>query len=57
MGYFNAKVGEDNIGMECIMGRQDRGVRNDNGERLVVSECKAVWLLEEQYSSIRIYIP
>jgi hypothetical protein len=58
MGDMNAKVGEKRIGMECIMGRQGRGVRNDNGQHLVYF-CmhKSLVIGGTIYSSIRIYIP
>jgi hypothetical protein len=34
-GDFNAKVGQDNYGMEAVMGKHGMGVRNNNRERLV----------------------
>jgi hypothetical protein len=46
MGYMNAKVRDDNIGLESMMVQQGEGVRNDNGERLV----NTIWLLWELYS-------
>ena len=33
-GYFNAKIGSDNIGYEEVMGQHGPGIMNDNGERL-----------------------
>lgn len=35
MGDLNAKVGNDNQGVENIMGRHGIGTRNENGERLI----------------------
>ena len=35
MGDMNAKVGEDNTGLEYVMGQQGKGIRNNNGDRLV----------------------
>ena len=35
MGDLNAKVGEDNIRNERVMGKQGLGIRNDNGERFI----------------------
>ena len=35
VGDMNAKVEEDNTGLEYVMGQQGKGVRNNNGERLV----------------------
>ncbi|GFS14922.1 craniofacial development protein 2-like [Elysia marginata] len=35
MGDLNAKVGSDNTGFEKYMGKQGRGVRNQNGERFL----------------------
>ena len=34
MGDLNAKIGADNTGYECIMGRHGLGQMNENGERL-----------------------
>ena len=34
MGDFNAKIGNDNIGYQEVMGQHWLGVMNDNGERL-----------------------
>ena len=34
MGDMNAKVGEDNLDMEGVMGKHGLGNINDNGERL-----------------------
>jgi hypothetical protein len=34
MGDFNAKVGEDNVGVERAMGREGVDTMNENGERL-----------------------
>ena len=35
MGDFNAKISNDNTGLETVMGREGIGERNDNGERFV----------------------
>ena len=35
IGDMNAKVGEDNTGFEYVMEKKGKGVRNNNGERLV----------------------
>ena len=35
MGDMNAKVGEDNTGLEYVMGQPGKGIRNNNGDRLV----------------------
>lgn len=35
IGDWNAKVGDDNTGMEMVMGRYGYGERNDRGERLI----------------------
>lgn len=35
MGDFNAQIGNDNSGMEHIMGKHGMGRRTDNGDRLV----------------------
>ena len=32
MGYFNAKIGKDNIGKELVMGKEGLGEINENGE-------------------------
>jgi hypothetical protein len=34
MGDLNAKIGADNTGYECIMGRHSLDQMNKNGERL-----------------------
>ena len=33
MGDFNAKIGSDNTGYDEVMGRQELGEMNENGER------------------------
>jgi hypothetical protein len=35
MGDFNAKIGDDNLGVKHVMGRYGLGNRNENGERLI----------------------
>lgn len=34
LGDFNSKVGDDNAGLEHIMGKHGTGIMNDNGQRL-----------------------
>jgi hypothetical protein len=35
MGDFNAKIGDDSLGVKHVMGRYGLGNRNENGERLI----------------------
>ena len=35
IGDLNAKVGNENVGIEQVMGSEGLGIRNENGERLV----------------------
>jgi hypothetical protein len=35
MGDLNAKVGNENVGIEKVTGKQAEGERNENGERLI----------------------
>ena len=41
MGDMSTKVGEDNTGLEYVMGQQGKGIRN-NGDRLV-DLCTTAW--------------
>ena len=35
IGDFNAKVGSENEGIECNMGKEGMGTKNENGDRLI----------------------
>jgi exonuclease III len=53
-GDLNAKVGQDNVGLEHILGRHGLGERNENGQLLWISVLVTIWSLAEQYFRIRI---
>jgi hypothetical protein len=51
---LNAKVGQDNVGLEHIMGRHGLGKRNEKDNFLWISVLATIWSLAEQYFCIRI---
>ena len=55
MGNFNAKVGGDNEGYKCCIGRCGMGDKNDNVVRLIFL-WQMAWLSQEHCFSTKIFI-
>jgi len=55
-GNLNAKVGQENEGLEHIMGRHGLGERNENGQLLVDFCARHDLVTGEQYSRTRTVI-